>query len=668
MKQDFSMSQYQSMTKELFKTSKTLHRIVQDQFELLADLNAENMFAIDQKQHTLHIANGLFTLKFNVPTEPLTPIFQSDFCHFNKKAEWLEEFILHDLYFLTHDLKPQHSLLLRQKAQQFRELLCAQAYAWVDADLQIMDFLAQLSFNEAAQIDQLMMESDVYCTRVLTDYVRDQTVLSESCVQILQKMCSIAIRSEDDFLPIQALMQSLDNICFRAAEFLPDAVYRIVSLSFEQRFNLNALIEHQQDIYLLSHHAQEKPHLLGFVRLMRRELWQRDDLLSKQNFLQTKEHIWQKKVAKLPLFDYARTVNWLFKQSSDVLDWLSSQVQHSGVRVAITALSFIDSSHVHPQIILATLQYFQHAAAQIFIHCCHDFALQHAWFDSDKNPSIILKGQKQSLNDHRIAISASILYVDEWMQLMRTMVETDDQMAKHIYLTLSRLMQAYMLHLHKTTQALNNELMDYIRPETHQNRAFYLVLKRYKMQIDEFRQLFYLRDQHIRISVFDSYVCDYLLEYIADHKMVAKNLTWMGLFHHAIDWHDHIQKQEIMDQLKHSHALTLTQPILSERNIHFLDWTFEELSDIDRIIQEAKQCQNCLATSYAQRIIEREYVAFHMASKTGKHQMTLGCYIREGELIYDQLEYAQNKKTEYLFVNIALQFISWLNVEYAPFR
>jgi hypothetical protein len=87
------------------------------------------------------------------------------------------------------------------------------------------------------------------------------------------------------------------------------------------------------------------------------------------------------------------------------LDWLSRNIQHSSVRVAVTAFSFIDSSQAHPQVILATLQYFQHCSARMFIHSCHYFAMQEAWFEHEYNQSMMLKGQSQSLEDHRIAIS-----------------------------------------------------------------------------------------------------------------------------------------------------------------------------------------------------------------------------------------------------------------------
>ncbi|NNH37314.1 hypothetical protein [Acinetobacter terrae] len=668
MEQDRLVPQYQLVAKQLLRISKSLNEIFQDQLNIAGDLNAQNMFRIDQERHAVHVANGLFQLKFHAPDLDLKSILQCDFTCLGQKAELLEEFILHDLYFLTGDLKPQHSLFLRQKAQQLRQLLLEQIYVWVNGAERVSAYLKCLCVDEAEIIDQLMMNAEIYHSKILSDYVLNETALPESILEMLQKICSIQVVCGDEFLPLQPLMECLDEFCFSASQFLPAAMYRIMALSFEERFNLNELIDHQDDIQLLYRHAEEKIQLLGFVRLMRRELWQRDDLLSKHNFLHATSTVWQKKVAKLPLFDYPRAVNWLFKQSSEVLDWVSAHIQHSSVRVAVTALSFVDTSRIHPQVILATLQYFQHSSARMFIHSCHYFAMQEAWFEHENNHSVVLKGQRQALDDHRIAISPSILYLDEWMELMRNVAKGNEQIVKKIYLRLSRVMQAYMLHLQKITQALAEDLMFYIRPETHQNRDFYPVLQRYKMQLDEFRQIFYLRDRYTRVSVFDSYVRDYLVDYFSDNKIVLKSTTWMGLFHQAIHWHDQIQKQEIIAQLKKNYAEAVWQPLIVEKKIQFAGWSFEELADLDRIIEESKRCHHCLAVSYAQRIIDGEYVAFHMALQSGTHHMTLGCDLRDGQLVYDQLEYPHNQKAEYIFVNVALQFISWLNLQLIAFK
>ena len=665
MGQDRLVPRYQWVAKQLFRSSKALNEIFQDQLNIVTDLNAQNMFRIDQERHSVYIANGLFQLQFSAPTSTPTlvksSILSCDFNYWGQKAELVEEFILHDLYFLTGDLKPQHSLFLRQKAQQFRQVLLDQVYLWIDGAERVSIFLKQLSLLQAEMIDHLMMKADFYQSTVLTDCVINESQVPEPIIQMLQEICSIQGICMDEILPIQPLMECLDDFCFSAAQFLPRPMYRILALSFEERFNLNELIEHQDDINLLYRHAEEKSHLLGFVRLMRRELWQRDDLLSKHNFLDLSAIVWQKKVAKLPLFDYPRVVNWLFKQSAEVLDWISANIQQSSVRVAVTALSFVDSSQVHPQIILATLEYFQHSSARMFIQSCHYFSMQEAWFKHENNYTVILKGQTQSIEDHRIAISPSILYLDEWMALMRNVAKTDDHMVKQIYLRLSRVMQAYMLHLYKITHALPEDLIAYLRPETHQNRDFYTVLQRYKMQLDQFRQIFYLRHRYTRVSVFDAYVRDYLVDYFTDNKSVPKSITWMGLFHQAVDWHDQIQTQEIMSKLKKNFALAVWQPITLMKKIQFSDWYFEELADLERIIEESKRCHHCLAASYAQHIVDGEYVAFHMSSQTVQQHMTLGCHFREGKLIYDQLEYSNNRKAEALVVEVAVQFIAWLN-------
>ena len=668
MKQDRLVPQYPLIAKQLLRISKSLNEIFQDQLNIVGDLNVQNMFRIDQERHVVKIANGLFQLEFHSPDSDLKKILQYDFTYLGQHAELVEEFILHDLYFLTGDLKLQHSLFLRQKAQQFRQLLLDQVYLWVNGAERVSAYLKCLCVDEAEIIDQLMMNAKIYHSKVLTNYVMKKMALPETVVQMLQQVSSIQIVCGEEFLPIQPLMECLDEFCFSAQQFLPAAMYRIMALSFEERFNLNELIEHQDDIQLLYRHAEEKSHLLGFVRLMRRELWQRDDLLSKHNFLYATSTVWQKKVAKQPIFDYPRAVNWLFKQSGEVVDWLSRHIQHSSVRVAVTALSFVDTSQVHPQVILATLQYFQHSSARMFIYSCHYFAMQEAWFEHKNNLTLMLKGQRQALDDHRIAISPSILYLDEWMELMRNVVRGNQQIVKRVYLRLSWVMQAYMLYLQKITHALPEDLMLYIRPETHQNRDFYIVLQRYKMQPDKFRQIFYLSERHVKVSVFDSYVRDYLVDYFSDNKMVLKSTTWMGLFHQAIHWHDHIQKQEIIAQLKKSYVEVVWQPLMVEKKIQFAGWSFEELADLDRIIEESTWCHHCLAVSYAQRIIDGEYVAFHMTSETGMHHMTLGCHLQGGQLVYDQLEYSHNRKAEYFFVNVALQFISWLNTQLISFK
>ena len=660
------MLPYQTVVKQLFKHFDALEQIFQDQLNILGNLNAGNMFHIDPTQHRVHLVNNLFCLQFHAPNMSCTTILSRDFSYVEQNADGLEQFFQQELYFLTGDLKPQQSLFLRQKAQQLRQLLLDQVYVWVKGRERIQNFLNTLSVADAEIIDQLMRQATIYSTAVVKDYVQHQRPIPEAILQMLQQSCTIQNISGDEFLPLQPLIKSLDHFCFSAQQFLPAAMYRTVAVIFEQRFNLAQLLEQQENIQQLYRHAQENPRLLSFVYLMHRELWQYDDLLAKHHFLYSTD-IWQPKVVKLPLLDSARAVNWLFKQSSEVVDWLSGNIQHSAVRVAVMALSFVDSSQMHPQIILATLQYFQYAAAHMLIDRCSAVAQQEAWFEPQNNDAVSSVGQNQTFANLRTVIQPSILYLDEWLDFIRNQLKLNDQQMKHLYLPLSRVMQAYMLHLHHITQALPHDLLGYIRPETQENRDFYPLLQRYQIPLDQFRQIFYLRHQQNKQSIFDSYVRDYLQAYLKQNSSVAKNITWLGLFQQAIHWHAFLHKQDIMAQLKKNYLISTWPALINLKLIQFLDWCFEELTDLDQIIDESTRYQHCLAVSYTERILARQYVAFHMSDPSGQ-QLTLGCELHEGMLSYDQLEYAQNRKAPEATVKVAFQFIDWLNSQFAPFK
>lgn len=354
-------------------------------------------------------------------------------------------------------------------------------------------------------------------------------------------------------------------------------------------------------------------------------------------------------------------MNWVFKESPEVLDWLSSNIQHSSVRVAVTAMSFLDTHQIHPQIILSTLQYFQYASARLFIHSVHDVAVQERWFQHSNNKAVVLKGTRQAMDDHRVAISPSILYLDEWMGLMRDVVKMDDKVIKKVYTGLSRVMQAYMQDLLKVMQNLPEEAVRYIRPHTQQNRDFHSVLQRYHIQIDDFRKCFYLQQGNVRESIFDSYVRDYLADYFSSHKDVPKSLTWNGLFNQAVEWHDMIQKQEIIAKLKKEFALASWKTLTQQKSLNYFNWTFEEIKIIDQIIETSKIFRNCLAASYVQRIIEGEYVVFHMSHSDQAAPLLLGCLLSDHHLVFDQLEYANNQKAELEYCNIAIHFIREFN-------
>lgn len=96
-------------------------------------------------------------------------------------------------------------------------------------------------------------------------------------------------------------------------------------------------------------------------------------------------------------------------------------------------------------------------------------------------------------------------------------------------------------------------------------------------------------------------------------------------------------------------------------------WCIEELTSIDRIIQESKAFRHCLAASYAHRIIEGEYVAFHVVPlDSNLTPMTLGCMLQNDVLIFDQLEHAHNQKAQVTAIMVACRLVEFLNAQHHP--
>ena len=97
MEQERLVPQYQGIAKQLLRISKSLNDIFQDQLHFVGNLNAQNMFRIDQERHVVQVANGLFQLQFHAPEPELKSILHCDFTYLGQKAELLEVFILHEL-------------------------------------------------------------------------------------------------------------------------------------------------------------------------------------------------------------------------------------------------------------------------------------------------------------------------------------------------------------------------------------------------------------------------------------------------------------------------------------------------------------------------------------------------------------------------------------------
>lgn len=651
MEQNDKLKQHQSLAIQLRQVVPSIQQLYHEQSAFLSTLNVQNVLSVDAKTQRIQILNHCFHIQLYAPTEQ-AELCVPQFIYQGHYAEALEEFCLHDIVFLVGDQPPQHSLYLRNKVKQLRQLILQQVFVLFDGPSRVQTILTELRQTQSELFQQLCQQIELNTANPASE----RSLLAE-----LQRLCNLDADQAEDILPLQSLMNSYDELCCSANQLLDPYVYRIIQTAFPERFSLQELMDHTHDIHLLYPHAKEQSHMLGFVRLMHRDLWTSHDLLSKRHFLKAETKLWQKKVAKLPIFDESRTVNWLFKQKAVVTDWVSQNIQHSSIRVAVTALSYLDTQSYHPEIIVTTLKYFQHVAARLFIQSCYEYALQQHWFELEANQHVVLKNRRQDMDDQRIAISPSILYLDEWLELLRRVVEQQPEWGKRVYTKLSRVMQAYIQHLDKIAQKLPEDLVTYFSEDKQQHRDFYLQLKQHKLHIESFRQLFYLNRPPLRVSVFDAYVRDYLPEHFETQKEVLKNVTWKSLFHQAVQWHDQLHSQELLAELKRKLGCVSWQPISHEAYYFIESWVLEELKDMDRIIAESRRFQHCLAASFAERIIVREYAAFHMSHTDAQRHLTLGCHYIAGQLLFDQLEYPNNQKALPDDVVVAEQFIAMLN-------
>lgn len=275
MEQESLVASLRLLAQQCLRISLELNQLYLDQMAIIGHLNAQNLIKIQQDQHRIELLDGLFYIQFCTPRaldSGTAPALVDSHFYFQKyKAEALEEFFLQDIYFLTGDLKPQHSLYLRDKAKQLRQLILAQVYAWVNGPERVSEFLRQMSVVQAEIIDHQLIKAGLYTTPIMQNFVQNEQEIPQQILESLQQAFSLECLQQDEFFSIQSLMDSLDEFCFSAAQFLPPAMFRIMSLSFEERFNLHELKDHTDDICLLYRHAEEQSNLLGFVRLMNRE-------------------------------------------------------------------------------------------------------------------------------------------------------------------------------------------------------------------------------------------------------------------------------------------------------------------------------------------------------------------------------------------------------------
>ena len=640
-KEAYSSIVRKDFAQQIMRISKSMESIFLDQLNIIGHYDAQHIFEIDQSKCRVYILNRLFCLDFSDPEKAeilhskieIADVYQSE----------IVTFIYQHLLFYSTDIESQNSILMRETAENFRKLLCHQLYIWVDAEQRVNTWLENLTQVQVEILDHLMIKAGIFKRKMLSKQRQSPVKFPTEITHLFVDLFRLDLILGDDFFNLQSLIQSFKELSLSAHQFMPAPSYRVMQLCYPHHFNLNDYMESTDKICKLQQHAQQYSNVLNFVKHIPQQHWTRSDLFAKQYFYKNEVNYWDDKI-QVPLFNSKQEVNWVFKQETNVVNWIADSVQHTSSRITMTALSFIDCSRFHSNIILATLQHFQFVSARMFILSCAQYAE---------------KEQASNDFDH---LTPSVLYLDEWLSALSAHVQNQPNAVKAVYTNLSRLMQAYMQYLYDISKDLPQELMAYILPETQQGRKFIFLLKRHNITLEEFRHHFYLIKHHVKELVFDSYVRDYLVSYLTDHHQIKKNVSWSGLFEKAISWHHQAQKDEMLEKLKQKYLGSTWQSFTNDAVLEFNHWKFEELKNLDQIVAESQHLRHCLAESYTPQIVQGEYVAFHMSSPCLQQHLTLGCHVKNRVLLFDQLEYSNNQKAEQVLVSIAKQFIEQLNL------
>lgn len=667
MRLDPLQEMHQKVSRQLIQISAPLKQIVQDQLHILGLVTVDNVFNADFDTKRLYLVNHLFSIQ--VHTVDSTDAAMIGFhAHLPQHLQAVDYEVIRDFFFNTVEFharqrKAYHALYLQTRVQIFRQKLIEQVFSWIDGEKRVERFLNELDLEQAAQLDDIFMQHEYYSQPYITQVKQQGVALPMQVLSNLKHVCLLSSVYGQRFLPVHELMKRYETLCFEQVRFLGESLYRLAQIFFPQGFTLNKLLEKQAHLSILAKHAEQYPHMIAYAQLMQPKYWTDPNLLCKANFQQVQADLWQKQ-HNFSAFYYSRTVNWLFKQSALVNDWIAHHLSHQGMRCAVTALSFVDTSQIHPQVILMTLRYFQHCAGSMFIQNCFFSAQQQNWFDPEKNHDYELKDDQRSASQAgRIFVSKSTLYLEEWLNLSQFIVGDDIHAAKKLYLRMSRVMQAYMLYLQQIVDGLPEDLIAFIDPSSHENRGFYQSLQAHQIEVSHFREQFDLVERQTRESVFDAYVRDYLVDLFNQDLQIPKTVTWTGLFSRAVAWHDAHLKEDILSRLKKDMRCSEWAPV-TQTWFDFDAWRFEEMHSLDRIVDESKVFRHCLAASYTQRIIEQEYIAYHFYKiENEQEHYTLGCILKDGVLYFDQCEAPRNQKASSDVQMLAKRFIDLMNRE-----
>ena len=661
-------NRHQFAAQELLQISETLQKIYLDQLDYLVSVNVDNFFQCDLEKHTLNVANAYLSIQLD---EDHGLIFKSNAHDLNSESlkkfnvDRLIKYIVEDIDFYTYDYTETHPTDLKTKTQIIRQTLIEQVFEWVDGENRVEQYLYNIHEDEAEKIDQLLMKYEYFDQPYVSDFIKYGKAIPLKVEINIKHLVLINSVLGQEFLPVQELVHQFQQLLFSLNKFIPPHYFRIIQLSYPKSLRLQDLLKDFESLKLLAKHAKEQPHLLAYTAKMKRGFWQYQDLLDKQRFLNVQDEYWEPEaIAGLPIFTLKRSVNWLFKQDAQVNDWIAKHIKDVNVRVTVTALSFIDTSKIHPAVLLMVLKFFKNISARLFLIECHEYAITNEWQNDAKNTRYTFTNADSVENPNRKRIINSFLYIEEWIDFAALMLGDQPQIYKKIFSKINRVIQAFMWLVQNIANTLPVDLVKYIDPHLQQNPHFFIELQKHYIKVDDFRKKLkhVNHDRGASHHIFDSFVLDYVVHLFNYHDEIHRNMTWSSLYQQAKQWHEHNHFVDTLSKLKDKIAIETWDRIAPMQKIYFDDWCYEELNSLRRIIQESQVFKHCLAMSYSQRIAEREYVAFHMTNiENPSEEMTLGCYYKLGRLEFDQLRLPNNQVPDVQYQTKALAFIQDVN-------
>lgn len=637
--------------------------LFQAQWFYLWTLTPQNCFVIDIDNQALLIADGLIKIHFY---ENFKAIYQTQYQQ--KSNDPLIHFVLNDFVFELDENLQQHNLYTQTKVQLFRQILVEQVFALVDAENIIEKIIYNLDLDTAQQLDQIMVQSGYYHANHLTDYQQNGVAIPLEVELNFKHLSLVNSILGDSFLSVQQLIPIYDQACRSARQWISPELYRILEIQFNDQFTLAKVNERRPEFILLRQHALQQPKLLSLVQWIKRGYWQYQDIFNKQSLTESGARYWDERLTNnFPLFHFKRPVNWLYRQDQIVVDWVVERLDDIQVRIAVTILSWVDTSQIHPHIIVLTLKYFENIVSRLLLHEIYQSSVQQDWFGqyADLHPYQLenTKNKTELLRD-KISINVSVLYLDEWLDLFKRLVDQELISVKQVIKRLYQVMQAYMHYLNTLVANVPVELIPYIESDKQQHAHFMQLMKKYTLDVNSFRQLFKfkLHDVVQNQSVFDSFVADYLIDRFQETHPFPKNTTWIALYHQALRWHQKLYFEDTMLKLKKRLHRENWERVIPFEVVYLDQWKFIELNNLMSIIHESVSNKHCLALSYAERITEREYVAFQMISlEDASIHLTLGCYYKFELLHFDQLRWKNNEVAPKEYELSAKKFITDMN-------